>query len=60
MRVHHSAELAGASHLQADGEEGIFYADISSDRVADVKRQLPIESGRRHDLYNVSFTPDAH
>ena len=46
--------------VEADGGEGIFYADISSDRVADVKRQLPIESGRRHDLYSVAFTPGTH
>jgi len=45
---------------EAGEDEEIIYADVDPARVAAVRRQLPIESGRRHDLYGVHFTPGPH
>ncbi len=41
----------GQSILQADSEEGLFTAEIDLDEVGRVRRQIPVLSDRRPDLY---------
>eukprot|EP00906_Rhabdomonas_costata_P019867 RCo028904 len=41
-----------------EGEETVF-ADIDFTKVAEFRRQLPVTSGRRHDLFSVVHTPGA-
>ena len=46
--------------VEAGEDETIVYAEVDLQRITEVKSKLPIDSGRRHDLYSISFTPGPH